>query len=104
MAAGVWHGTKKCAVNGAKIPRPNQIVGRNCPICGNALGTEIGSRKAPPLESQLDELQRLHDDGVITDDELRERRAALIDKSVTAPKPKPPPVAAPRPRMTLADQ
>ena len=38
MAVGqVWHGTKKCAVYGAKIPRRSQVEGQPCPFCGSTL-------------------------------------------------------------------
>jgi hypothetical protein len=105
MTAGPWHGTKKCAVNGAKIAKYAQTVGAKCPFCGNTMGAALGSRKAPSLETQLDKLQKLRDDGVITDDELRERRAAVIDKDVSKPStPRPRPMAAPRPKLTLVDQ
>jgi hypothetical protein len=41
MADQVWHGTKKCAINGAKIPRDLQIAGKRCPFCGNTLGANF---------------------------------------------------------------
>lgn len=92
MTSRSWHGTKKCAISGAKIPRGQQMMGAKCPWCGNTQGAEIGSRKAAPsLEDQLAKLVQLHTGGVITDDELAERRAAAIDKSVAKPsQPRPP--------------
>ncbi len=97
-AQQAWHGTRKCAVNGAKIPRYAQAAGVKCPFCLNIQGAAIGTRKTPPLETQLDKLQKLHDDGVITEDELGERRAAAIDKAVVKPTP---PQASPVPASTL---
>ena len=86
MTTGHWHGTRKCTVSGAKIPRQQQVAGHRCPFCGHTLGAEFGrSGKATSLETQLDKLQKLHDDGVITDEELRDRRAAVIDKELSAP-------------------
>lgn len=94
MTSRSWHGTKKCAVSGAKIPKANQIVGRACPWCGNSLGAEMGSR--PPASKpvstnaeRLANLKQLHDDGLITDAEYEERRSRLIDEAIEAPQAKP---------------
>ena len=38
----VWHGNKRCVVNGAKLPKANQVLGHPCPFCGNTLGAYIG--------------------------------------------------------------
>ena len=43
MTSGTWHGLKKCAVNGAKIPKGNRVIGQPCPFCGNLLGAQISS-------------------------------------------------------------
>lgn len=42
-ATQVWHGNKKCAVNGAKLPKANRVLGQACPFCGNTIGAYIGS-------------------------------------------------------------
>lgn len=110
MTSGSWHGTKKCAVSGAKIPKANQIVGRACPWCGNSLGAEMGSR--PPASKpvstnaeRLANLKQLHDDGLITDAEYEGRRSRLIDEAIEAPGSKPratTPGSIPPPRKQLA--
>ena len=48
--ADVWHGTKKCAVNGAKIPRDSQTVGTQCPFCGNPLGANFDGTVEPGFD------------------------------------------------------
>ena len=91
-AEGVWHGTKKCAVNRAKLPRANQVPGQRCPFCGNTVGAYIGASRTPAASSakqQLANLQRLLDDGLITDEEYAERRETLLDEAVAAPTPQP---------------
>lgn len=42
----VWHGNKKCAVNGAKLPKANRVLGQPCPFCGNTIGAYIGEPEA----------------------------------------------------------
>jgi hypothetical protein len=43
---------------------------------------------------KLSELQQLHDDGLITDDEFAERRSAILDQITAAPSPLPSPEAS----------
>ena len=91
-AEGVWHGTKKCAVNGAKLPRAKQVPGQRCPFCGNTVGAYIGTSSTPSAsstEQQIANLQRLLDDGLITDEEYAERRETLLDEAVATPTPQP---------------
>ncbi|MCZ6462211.1 MAG: hypothetical protein O6705_08270, partial [Actinobacteria bacterium] len=51
MTEQPWHGTKKCAVNGAKIPRDLQVAGHRCPLCGNTLGANFDGTVKPGFDS-----------------------------------------------------
>ncbi len=59
-----WHGTKKCAVNRAKLPKVYRIVGQPCPFCGNTVGAYIGASgaKAAPASSSAQFGESLNDD------------------------------------------
>ena len=52
MTEQLWHGTKKCAVNGAKIPRDLQVAGQRCPLCGNTLGANFDGTVKPGFDSR----------------------------------------------------
>ena len=95
----VWHGHKKCAINGAKVPKANQKLGEPCPFCGNIMGAYLGDTAAPlspqatsataastataPEEvspdARLAQLERLHADGLLTDAEYASKRQQIID-------------------------
>jgi len=44
----VWHGNKKCAISGAKLPKANRVLGQPCPFCGNTIGAYIGETDSAP--------------------------------------------------------
>lgn len=75
----IWHGHRKCAVNGAKIPKGNQKMGEPCPFCGNTMGEYLPDPKPPasagasPTE-RLARIEQLHAGGVLTDEECAEKR------------------------------
>jgi hypothetical protein len=100
MAADpIWHGYKKCAINGAKLPKANQILGQACPFCGNILGAYVGavgpplSPEAAPTQSapspspaadlspdaRFAQLERLREGRLITEDEYAAKRQQIID-------------------------
>ncbi len=63
-AEQAWHGTKKCPVNGAKLPKANRIAGKPCPFCGNTVGAyiEASGAEAALASSSAQSGESLHDD------------------------------------------
>ena len=54
MTSRGWHELKKCAVNGAKIPKGDQVMGQPCPFCGNTLGAEMSATSPMQTKSTAD--------------------------------------------------
>jgi hypothetical protein len=78
-----WHGIKRCTT-GAKIPKGNRVMGNTCPFCGNTLGAVVASSAptAPSVTDKLSNLNRLHDDALLSNEEYMERRSELLDEAV----------------------
>ena len=102
-----WHTTSECAVTGAKIPKASQAVGQPCPFCGGTQGAPVravGSVESGTSSAELlQNLQRLHDDGLIGNDEYQERRQQVLDDALAGERQKTAPSTAPTGLPTPAE-
>ncbi len=78
MASGIWHGNRKCPVNGAKLPKANRVSGQRCPFCDNVIGAYMGEPDPPTAvaTASVQHGEALYDDGSKADkDESRRNQA-----------------------------